>query len=116
MDKPASVRLVVAALVNVPMRVLLNVTPGVVDRYTSYRLKALPSVLAVQFRSTVLRCGVRPASATGAGTSSITTLSTQMSESGAPPAFSRVSKRSRMVWLTYADNDTCSRTHVLSLL
>src|ERR1035437_4075011 len=116
MDKPASVRLVVATLVNVAISVLLNVTPGVVDRYTSYRLKALPNVLAVQFRSTVLRCGVRLARTTGAGTSSITTLSTQISESGALPAFSKVSKRSRMVWLTYADHDTCSRTHVLSLL
>ena len=82
MDNPASVMPVVAALVNVPMSVLLSVTPAAVDRYTSYRLKASPSVLAVQFKSTVLRCGVRLARATGTA-SSITTLSTQMSESGA---------------------------------
>ena len=82
------------------MSVLLKVTPGTVDRYTSYRLKAPPSVVAVQFKSTVLRWGVRLARATGAGTSSITTLSTQISESGAPPAFSRVIRRSRMLWLT----------------
>ena len=100
MDSPVSVMPVVAALVNVPMSVLLNVTPGVVDRYTSYRLKAPPRVVAVQFKSTVLRCGVRLTRATGAGTSSITTLSSQISESGARPPYSKLNKRSRRVWLT----------------